>query len=119
MRIVFFSHVYFCTLHCNDKSQMKCVCVLFLFLLPVYSDFKDLIGQILMEVLLMSTQLHVHNPFASLTATSEPIAAAKSLDHHLTLIQPSSQGSSPMAPCAGSFGASSLSRQVPPQWPHN
>uniref|UniRef100_A0A8C7G092 Ubiquitin conjugation factor E4 B n=1 Tax=Oncorhynchus kisutch TaxID=8019 RepID=A0A8C7G092_ONCKI len=75
----------------------------------VFSDFKDLIGQILMEVLLMSTQLHVHNPFASLTATSEPIAAAKSLDHHLTLIQPSSQGSSPMAPCAGSFGASSLS----------
>ncbi|CDQ71730.1 unnamed protein product [Oncorhynchus mykiss] len=83
----------------------------------VFSDFKDLIGQILMEVLLMSTQLHVHNPFASLTATSEPIAAAKSLDHHLTLIQPSSQGSSPMAPCAGSFGASSLSRQVPPSGP--
>ncbi|XP_045063053.1 ubiquitin conjugation factor E4 B isoform X3 [Coregonus clupeaformis] len=75
----------------------------------VFSDFKDLIGQILMEVLLMSTQSHVHNPFASLTATSQPIAAAKSLDHHLTLVQPSSQGGSPMAPCAGSFGASSLS----------
>ncbi|CAB1329719.1 unnamed protein product [Coregonus sp. 'balchen'] len=74
----------------------------------VFSDFKDLIGQILMEVLLMSTQSHVHNPFASLTATSQPIAAAKSLDHHLTLVQPSSQGGSPMAPCAGSFGASSL-----------
>ncbi|CAB1336916.1 unnamed protein product, partial [Coregonus sp. 'balchen'] len=76
----------------------------------VYSDFKDLIGQILMEVLMMSTMSHVHNPFASLTATSQPIAAAKSPDHHLTLVQPSSQGGSPMAPCAGSFGASSLSR---------
>ncbi|KAM4610371.1 ubiquitin conjugation factor E4 B isoform 2-T2 [Polymixia lowei] len=75
----------------------------------VYSDFKDLIGQILMEVLMMSTQSRVHNPFASLTATSQPIAAAKSPDHRLTLVQPSSQGSSPMAPCAGSFGASSLS----------
>lgn len=75
----------------------------------VYSDFKDLIGQILMEVLMMSTQSRIHNPFASLTATSQPIAAAKSPDHRLTLVQPSSQGSSPMAPCAGSFGASSLS----------
>uniref|UniRef100_A0A674DVK0 Ubiquitin conjugation factor E4 B n=1 Tax=Salmo trutta TaxID=8032 RepID=A0A674DVK0_SALTR len=78
----------------------------------VYSDFKDLIGQILMEVLMMSTMSHIHNPFASLTATSQPIAAAKSPDHHLTLVQPSSQGGSPMATCAGSFGASSLSRQV-------
>uniref|UniRef100_A0AAQ4Q6Z3 Ubiquitin conjugation factor E4 B n=1 Tax=Gasterosteus aculeatus aculeatus TaxID=481459 RepID=A0AAQ4Q6Z3_GASAC len=75
----------------------------------VYSDFKDLIGQILMEVLMMSTQSRVHNPFASLTATSQPIAAAKSPDHRLTLVQPSSQGGSPMAPSAGSFGASSLS----------
>ncbi|XP_012681583.2 ubiquitin conjugation factor E4 B isoform X1 [Clupea harengus] len=75
----------------------------------VYSDFKDLIGQILMEVLMMSTQARVHNPFASLTATSQPITAAKSPDHHLTLQPPSSQGSSPMMPCAGSFGASSLS----------
>ncbi|KAK6303072.1 hypothetical protein J4Q44_G00255260 [Coregonus suidteri] len=83
----------------------------------VYSDFKDLIGQILMEVLMMSTMSHVHNPFASLTATSQPIAAAKSPDHHLTLVQPSSQGGSPMAPCAGSFGASSLSRQVRPSGP--
>ncbi|KAJ3586663.1 hypothetical protein NHX12_013059 [Muraenolepis orangiensis] len=80
----------------------------------VYSDFKDLIGQILMESLLLSRQSRVHNPFSSLTATSQPIAAAKSPDHRLTLIPPSSQGSSPMAPCAGSFGASSLSRQVPP-----
>uniref|UniRef100_A0A672ZJZ5 Ubiquitin conjugation factor E4 B n=1 Tax=Sphaeramia orbicularis TaxID=375764 RepID=A0A672ZJZ5_9TELE len=79
----------------------------------VYSDFKDLIGQILMEVLMMSTQSRVHNPFASLTATSQPIAAAKSPDHRLTLVQPSSQGGSPMGPSAGSFGASSLSRQVP------
>uniref|UniRef100_A0A3Q1GEK8 Ubiquitin conjugation factor E4 B n=1 Tax=Acanthochromis polyacanthus TaxID=80966 RepID=A0A3Q1GEK8_9TELE len=75
----------------------------------VYSDFKDLIGQILMEVLMMSTQSRVHNPFASLTATSQPIAAAKSPDHRLTLVQPSSQGGSPMGPNAGSFGASSLS----------
>uniref|UniRef100_A0A8D3B6B7 Ubiquitin conjugation factor E4 B n=1 Tax=Scophthalmus maximus TaxID=52904 RepID=A0A8D3B6B7_SCOMX len=78
-----------------------------------YSDFKDLIGQILMEVLMMSTQSRVHNPFASLTATSQPIAAAKSPDHRLTLVHPSSQGGSPMGPGAGSFGASSLSRQVP------
>ncbi|XP_049609960.1 ubiquitin conjugation factor E4 B isoform X1 [Syngnathus scovelli] len=75
----------------------------------VYSDFKDLIGQILMEVLLISTQSPVHNPFASLTATSQPIAAAKSPDRHLTLVQPSSQGGSPMGTSAGSFGASSLS----------
>ncbi|KAF7667307.1 hypothetical protein LDENG_00066140 [Lucifuga dentata] len=75
----------------------------------VYSDFKDLIGQILMEVLMMSTQSRVYNPFASLTATSQPITAAKSPDHRLTLVQPSSQGGSPMAPSAGSFGASSLS----------
>uniref|UniRef100_A0A8D3B6D6 Ubiquitin conjugation factor E4 B n=1 Tax=Scophthalmus maximus TaxID=52904 RepID=A0A8D3B6D6_SCOMX len=74
-----------------------------------YSDFKDLIGQILMEVLMMSTQSRVHNPFASLTATSQPIAAAKSPDHRLTLVHPSSQGGSPMGPGAGSFGASSLS----------
>uniref|UniRef100_A0A8C7IAY7 Ubiquitin conjugation factor E4 B n=1 Tax=Oncorhynchus kisutch TaxID=8019 RepID=A0A8C7IAY7_ONCKI len=75
----------------------------------VYSDFKDLIGQILMEVLMMSSMSHIHNPFASLTATSQPIAAAKSPDRHLTLVQPSSQGGSPMATCASSFGASSLS----------
>ncbi|XP_068599959.1 ubiquitin conjugation factor E4 B [Brachionichthys hirsutus] len=75
----------------------------------VYSDFKDLISQILMEVLMMSTQSRVHNPFASLTATSQPIAAAKSSDHRLTLVQPSSQGGSPMAPDVGSFGTSSLS----------
>ncbi|XP_061592345.1 ubiquitin conjugation factor E4 B isoform X2 [Cololabis saira] len=74
----------------------------------VFSDFKDLIGQILMEVLMMSSQSCVHNPFASLTATSQPIAA-KSSEHHLTLVQPSSQGGSPMGPSAGSFGASSLS----------
>ncbi|KAG7477544.1 hypothetical protein MATL_G00070780 [Megalops atlanticus] len=74
----------------------------------VYSDFKDLIGQILMEVL-MSTQSRDDNPFASLTATSQPITAAKSPDRHLTLAPPSSQGSSPMFACGGSFGASSLS----------
>lgn len=65
-----------------------------------------------MEVLMMSSQSRLHNPFASLTATSQPIAAAKSNDHRLTLVQPSSQGSSPIGPSAGSFGASSLSRQV-------
>ncbi|KAK2825446.1 hypothetical protein Q7C36_019373 [Tachysurus vachellii] len=75
----------------------------------VYSDFKDLIGQILMEVLMMSTQSRDCNPFASLTATSQPITAAKSPNHHLTLVPPSSLGSSPMMPCGGSFGASSLS----------
>ncbi|KAJ0036891.1 hypothetical protein NQD34_005568 [Periophthalmus magnuspinnatus] len=75
----------------------------------VYADFKDLISQILMEVLTMSTQSPIHNPFASLTATSQPIAAAKSPDHRLTLIQPSSQGGSPMGPSTASFGASSLS----------
>nr|XP_046223628.1 LOW QUALITY PROTEIN: ubiquitin conjugation factor E4 B-like [Oncorhynchus gorbuscha] len=75
----------------------------------VYSDFKDLIGQILMEVLMMSSMSHIHNPFASLTSTSQPIAAAKSPDRHLTLVQPSSQGGSPMATCASSFGTSSLS----------
>lgn len=89
--------------------------VIFCFPPVVYSDFKDLIGQILMEVLMMSTPSRVHNPFASLTATSQPIAAAKSPDHRLTLVQPSSLGGSPMGPSAGSFGASSLSRQVP-QW---
>uniref|UniRef100_A0A1A7YJG2 Ubiquitin conjugation factor E4 B n=1 Tax=Iconisemion striatum TaxID=60296 RepID=A0A1A7YJG2_9TELE len=75
----------------------------------VYSDFKDLISQILVEVLMMSSQSNIHNPFASLTATSQPIATAKSPDHRLTLVQPSSQGGSPMGPGAGSFGASSLS----------
>ncbi|XP_017273315.1 ubiquitin conjugation factor E4 B isoform X2 [Kryptolebias marmoratus] len=75
----------------------------------VYSDFKDFISQILMEVLMMSSQSNIHNPFASLTATSQPIAAAKSSDHRLTLVQPPSQGDSPMGPSAGSFGASSLS----------
>uniref|UniRef100_A0A3P9A1X8 Ubiquitin conjugation factor E4 B n=1 Tax=Esox lucius TaxID=8010 RepID=A0A3P9A1X8_ESOLU len=83
----------------------------------VYSDFKDLIGQILMEVLMMSSHSHVHNPFASLTATSQPITAAKSSDHHLTLVPPSSQGSSPMAPSAGSFGSSSLCRMTSPPIP--
>uniref|UniRef100_A0A8C2E345 Ubiquitin conjugation factor E4 B n=1 Tax=Cyprinus carpio TaxID=7962 RepID=A0A8C2E345_CYPCA len=75
----------------------------------VYSDFRDLIGQILMEALMMSTRSRDCNPFASLTATSQPITAARSPDCHLTLVPPSSQSGSPMMPCAGSFGASSLS----------
>uniref|UniRef100_A0A672R9D0 Ubiquitin conjugation factor E4 B-like n=1 Tax=Sinocyclocheilus grahami TaxID=75366 RepID=A0A672R9D0_SINGR len=75
----------------------------------VYSDFRDLIGQILMEALMMSTRSRDCNPFASLTATSQPITAARSPDRHLTLVPPSSQSGSPMMPCTGSFGASSLS----------
>uniref|UniRef100_A0A673IHX7 Ubiquitin conjugation factor E4 B n=1 Tax=Sinocyclocheilus rhinocerous TaxID=307959 RepID=A0A673IHX7_9TELE len=75
----------------------------------VYSDFRDLIGQILMEALMMSTRSRDCNPFASLTATSQPITAARSPNCHLTLVPHSSQSGSPMMPCAGSFGASSLS----------
>ncbi|XP_005404077.1 PREDICTED: ubiquitin conjugation factor E4 B isoform X2 [Chinchilla lanigera] len=76
----------------------------------VFSDFKDLIGQILMEVLMMSTQTRDENPFASLTATSQPIAAAaRSLDRNLMLNTGSNPGSSPMFCGLGSFGAGSLS----------
>nr|KAF6508925.1 ubiquitination factor E4B [Rousettus aegyptiacus] len=76
----------------------------------VFSDFKDLIGQILMEVLMMSTQTRDENPFASLTATSQPIAAAaRSPDRTLMLNTGSNPGTSPMFCGAGSFGASSLS----------
>ncbi|XP_012577776.1 PREDICTED: ubiquitin conjugation factor E4 B isoform X2 [Condylura cristata] len=75
----------------------------------VFSDFKDLIGQILMEVLMMSTQTRDENPFASLTATSQPItAAARSPDRNL--LHPGSHaGTSPMFCSVGSFGAGSLS----------
>ncbi|KAI2649655.1 Ubiquitin conjugation factor E4 B [Labeo rohita] len=69
----------------------------------VYSDFKDLIGQILMEALMMSTRSRDCNPFASLTATSQPITAARSPDRHLTLVPPSSQSGSPMMPCAAAL----------------
>nr|KAF6294443.1 ubiquitination factor E4B [Pipistrellus kuhlii] len=76
----------------------------------VFSDFKDLIGQILMEVLMMSTQTRDENPFASLTATSQPIAAAaRSPDRNLTLNTGSGPGTSPMFCSVGSFGASSMS----------
>uniref|UniRef100_A0A4W3H6N9 Ubiquitin conjugation factor E4 B n=1 Tax=Callorhinchus milii TaxID=7868 RepID=A0A4W3H6N9_CALMI len=76
----------------------------------VFSDWKDLIGQILMEVLMLSTQMPEDNPFASLTATSQPIAAAaRSPDRNLTLNPPSSHGTSPMFCSPSSFGASSLS----------
>uniref|UniRef100_A0A2K5Q7H3 Ubiquitin conjugation factor E4 n=1 Tax=Cebus imitator TaxID=2715852 RepID=A0A2K5Q7H3_CEBIM len=76
----------------------------------VFSDFKDLIGQILMEVLMMSTQTRDENPFASLTATSQPIAAAaRSPDRNLLLNTGSNPGTSPMFCSVGSFGASSLS----------
>ncbi|XP_019367306.1 PREDICTED: ubiquitin conjugation factor E4 B isoform X2 [Gavialis gangeticus] len=76
----------------------------------VYSDFKDLIGQILMEVLMMSTQSRDENPFASLTATSQPIAAAaRSPDRNLILNTGSNPGTSPMFCSVGSFGSGSLS----------
>ncbi|XP_063209666.1 ubiquitin conjugation factor E4 B isoform X2 [Chroicocephalus ridibundus] len=76
----------------------------------VFSDFKDLMGQILMEVLMMSTQSRDENPFASLTATSQPIAAAaRSPDRSLILNMGSNPGSSPMFCNVGSFGSSSLS----------
>lgn len=82
-----------------------------LLFLTVFSDFKDLIGQILMEVLMMSTQSRDENPFASLTATSQPIAAAaRSPDRSLILNMGSNPGSSPMFCNVGSFGSSSLSR---------
>ncbi|XP_073172899.1 ubiquitin conjugation factor E4 B isoform X1 [Lepidochelys kempii] len=76
----------------------------------VFSDFKDLIGQILMEVLMMSTQSRDENPFASLTATSQPIAAAaRSPDRNLILNTGSNPGTSPIFCNVGSFGSSSLS----------
>uniref|UniRef100_M3YYL7 Ubiquitin conjugation factor E4 n=1 Tax=Mustela putorius furo TaxID=9669 RepID=M3YYL7_MUSPF len=76
----------------------------------VFSDFKDLIGQILMEVLMMSAQTRDENPFASLTATSQPIAAAaRSPDRNLMLATGSNPGTSPMFCGVGSFGASSFS----------
>ncbi|XP_066493605.1 ubiquitin conjugation factor E4 B [Tiliqua scincoides] len=76
----------------------------------VFSDFKDLIGQILMEVLMLSTQSREENPFASLTATSQPIAAAaRSPDRNLVLNTGSNPGTSPVFCNVGSFGSSSLS----------
>eukprot|EP00061_Rhincodon_typus_P018408 g47570.t1 len=76
----------------------------------VFSNWKDLIGQILMEVLMLSTQMPEDNPFASLTATSQPIAAAaRSPDRNLPLNPPSNHGTSPMFCSPGSFGAGSLS----------
>lgn len=76
----------------------------------VFSNFKDLIGQILMEVLMISTQSKDDNPFASLTATSQPIAAAiRSPDKGLVLHPSSSLGSSPMFCSGSSFGTSSVS----------
>ncbi|XP_020637875.3 ubiquitin conjugation factor E4 B isoform X1 [Pogona vitticeps] len=76
----------------------------------VFSDFKDLIGQILMEVLMMSTQSREENPFASLTATSQPIAAAaRSPDRSLFLNTGSNSGTSPIFCNVGSFGSTSLS----------
>ncbi|XP_063799901.1 ubiquitin conjugation factor E4 B isoform X2 [Pseudophryne corroboree] len=75
----------------------------------VYSNFKDLIGQILMEVLMMSTQSKDDNPFASLTATSQPIAATRIPDATLVLNSGSHPGTSPMFCNPGSFGASSVS----------
>ncbi|KAK7811102.1 hypothetical protein U0070_016042 [Myodes glareolus] len=63
-----------------------------------------------MEVLMMSTQTRDENPFASLTATSQPIAtAARSPDRNLMLNTGSNSGTSPMFCSLGSFSASSLS----------
>uniref|UniRef100_A0A8C9SB94 Ubiquitin conjugation factor E4 B n=1 Tax=Scleropages formosus TaxID=113540 RepID=A0A8C9SB94_SCLFO len=78
----------------------------------VFSDIKDLIGQILMEVLMMSSQCRENNPFASLTATSLPIVAARSPDRHLSLVPPSGQACNPMLGPVGSFGSSSPCRSV-------
>ncbi|KAG9482477.1 ubiquitin conjugation factor E4 B isoform X2 [Eleutherodactylus coqui] len=75
----------------------------------VYSNFKDLIGQILMEVLMISTQSKDDNPFASLTATSQPIATTRIPEKTLLLNSGSTPGTSPMFCNSGSFGASSLS----------
>ncbi|XP_056399501.1 ubiquitin conjugation factor E4 B isoform X1 [Hyla sarda] len=75
----------------------------------VFSNFKDLIGQILMEVLMMSTQSKDDNPFASLTATSQPIATTRVPEKTLLLNSGSTPGTSPMFCNSGSFGASSLS----------
>ncbi|XP_073441116.1 ubiquitin conjugation factor E4 B isoform X2 [Dendrobates tinctorius] len=75
----------------------------------VFSNFKDLIGQILMEVLMMSSQSKDDNPFASLTATSQPIAATRIPEKTLLLNTGSTPGTSPMLCNSGSFGASSLS----------
>ncbi|XP_069597590.1 ubiquitin conjugation factor E4 B isoform X1 [Ranitomeya imitator] len=75
----------------------------------VFSNFKDLIGQILMEVLMMSSQSKDDNPFASLTATSQPIAATRIPEKTLLLNSGSTPGTSPMLCNSGSFGASSLS----------
>ncbi|KAM8926937.1 ubiquitin conjugation factor E4 B [Pelodytes ibericus] len=75
----------------------------------VYSSFKDLIGQVLMEVLMMSTQSKDDNPFASLTATSQPIAAPWLPERTLVLNSGSNPGTSPMFCNASSLGAASLS----------
>ncbi|XP_073513380.1 ubiquitin conjugation factor E4 B isoform X1 [Phyllobates terribilis] len=75
----------------------------------VFSNFKDLIGQILMEVLMMSSQSKDDNPFASLTATSQPIATTRIPEKTLLLNSGSTPGTSPMLCNSGSFGASSLS----------
>ncbi|XP_077105770.1 ubiquitin conjugation factor E4 B isoform X1 [Ranitomeya variabilis] len=75
----------------------------------VFSNYKDLIGQILMEVLMMSSQSKDDNPFASLTATSQPIAATRIPEKTLLLNSGSTPGTSPMLCNSGSFGASSLS----------
>ncbi|MEE6485168.1 hypothetical protein FKM82_014189 [Ascaphus truei] len=75
----------------------------------VYSNFKDLIGQILMEVLMMSTQSKDDNPFASLTATSQPIATTRIPDRSLMLNSASNPGTSPMFCNSGTFSAGSVS----------
>uniref|UniRef100_A0A6I8SZ17 Ubiquitin conjugation factor E4 B n=1 Tax=Xenopus tropicalis TaxID=8364 RepID=A0A6I8SZ17_XENTR len=75
----------------------------------VYSNYKDLISQILMEVLMMSTHSKDDNPFASLTATSQPITVAQIPNRSLMLNSASKPDTSPMFCNSGSFSASSLS----------
>ncbi|KAG9482479.1 hypothetical protein GDO78_011259 [Eleutherodactylus coqui] len=62
-----------------------------------------------MEVLMISTQSKDDNPFASLTATSQPIATTRIPEKTLLLNSGSTPGTSPMFCNSGSFGASSLS----------
>ncbi|XP_018081118.1 ubiquitin conjugation factor E4 B isoform X1 [Xenopus laevis] len=75
----------------------------------VYSNYKDLIGQILMEVLMMSTHYKDDNPFASLTATLQPITVTQIPNRSLILNSASKPDTSSLFCNSGSFSASSLS----------
>lgn len=94
-------------------SITRSLCFVLHFSPAVYADFKDLISQILMEVLFLSTQSHVKNPFASLSCTPRPFGTTRFSDHRLLMMQAASQGGSPMGSSARSFVAGPQSRQVP------